>query len=257
MKMQENATFDTHPNDSVQQAPPNASDTSPQSESAETCTRSPALESQPRTMQSGIVNPQSKIESPQRQLTFEQKDFICKHVAAFKTYREVAELFLAEFPDSGFTFDQVLKRIKYYACDNRTRKWRFRIIAYRDQLNHNLANRFRLGNKYERLRHLEAMFHEALQPRLKRLFWYPARRRKDDKITYRRFKVYEKDFAAAAKILALIVKELDADSLEALDDPYMVHRRYEHPREFAAEVEAFEQQDPDASRDLDKTFGTI
>ena len=192
-----------------------------------------------------------------RQLTFDQKDFICKHIAAFKFYKEVAQLFLAEFPDSGFTFEQVLKRIKYYVCDNRTRKWRFRIVAYRSQLNHNLANRFRLGNKYERLRHLEAMFHEALQPRLKRLFWYPVRRRKDDKFTYRAVKIEERDLATAAKILSLIVKELAPESLEALDDPYMVQRMHQHPAQFAQELQAFEEQDPDASRDLDKTFGLV
>ncbi len=204
----------------------------------------------------GIPQSQQNPTEP-RELTFEQKDFICKHIAAFKTYKEVAELFIAEFPDSGFTFDQVLKRIKYYACDNRTRKWRFRTLAYRDMLNHNLANRFRLGNKYERLRHLEAMFREALQPRLNRLFWYPTRRRKDDKLTYRTIKVYGKDLASAAKILSLIIKELDPESLQANADPFMVRRQYEHPEEFAAELDAFENQDPDASRDLDKTFGLI
>jgi len=202
--------------------------------------------------------PEPQHTSPERrELTFEQKDFICKHIAAFKTYKEVAQLFLAEFPDSDFTFDQVLKRIKYYACDNRTRKWRFRILAYRKMLNHNLANRFRLGNKYERLRHLEAMFHKAFQPRLKRLFWHPTRRRKDDKLTYRAFKVYESDLSSATKILSLIVKELDPDSLEALEDPFMVQRCHKHTREFAAEIEAFEKQAPDASRDLDKTFALI
>jgi hypothetical protein len=207
--------------------------------------------------QSPIPNPQSEIRNPQYQLTFEQKDFMCKHIAAFKTYKEVAALLLEEFPDCPLTFEQVLKRIKYYACDNRTRKWRFRIIAYRNQLNHNLANRFRLGNKYVRLQHLETMFHEALQPRLKRIFWYPLRRSKDDKIIYKRVNVCSKDFGAAAKILSLISKELDKDSLEAIEDPFMVERSQRDSVAFDQEYQAFERSHPDASRDLDKTFGLI
>ena len=215
-----------------------------------------------KTQQSATQRAETATQTEQtpterKELTFEQKDFICKHIAAFETYKDVAELFLAEFPDSGLTFDQVLKRIKYYTCDNRTRKWRFRILEYRKMLNHNLANRFRLGNKCERLRHLEAMFHEALEPRVKRLFWYPTRRRKDDKIIYRTVKIYEKDLASAAKILSLIVKELDPESLEAPEDPFMLQRSHEHPEQFRAELEKFQNQDPDASRDLDKTIGLI
>jgi hypothetical protein len=196
---------------------------------------------------------------PAMQLTFEQKDFICKHIAAFKSYKHVAELFLQEFPDSGLSFDQVLKRIKYYTCDNRTRKWRFRIFAYRNQLNCNLLNRFAIANPYQRLRHLEALFHQALQPRVRQVFWYPARRAKDDKLTYRAIKIRQPDFASAAKILSLIYKELQLDPvrLEPVDDPYMVNRRYRDPQAFAHESEAFLSHDPDADRDLDKTFGAI
>ncbi len=196
-------------------------------------------------------------DEKQKNLTFEEKDFICKQVALFKSYKEVAELFLLEFPDAGFTLEQILKRIKYYACDNRTRKWRHRVVAYRDQLNHNLANRIRLANKYERLRHLEAMFHEAMQPRIKRLFWYPVRRRNADKVIYRALKVKERDIATAAKILRQIASELDYDCLKLIDDPYMVQRRYEDPKTFREDFEAYEKSDPEASRDLDKTFGLI
>ncbi len=278
MKSHQNATFDTHTDDSIQQAPPNANDTSSQCESAQPDTPSPKPQTQSPLPQSAITNPQSqianpqspishphsptaigqsKIENPQSQLTFEQKDFICKHIAAFKTYKEVAALLLEEFPDCPLTFEQVLKRIKYYACNNRTRKWRFRILAYRDQLNHNLANRFRLGNKYVRLQYLEAMLHEALQPRLKRVFWYPVRRSKDDKIIYKKVNICTKDFTAAAKILSLIAKELDKRSLEAIEDPFMVERSQRDSVAFHEEYLAFERSHPDATRDLDKTFGLI
>lgn len=198
-------------------------------------------------------------QDEQMRLSFEQKDFICKHIAAFKPHKQVADLFLQEFPSCGLTHDQVLTRIKYYSCDNRTRKWRFRIVAYRNQLNHNLLNRFRLANPYERLRHLEAMFHHALQPRIKRLFWYPARRPTDDKITYRTVRIKEPDLPSAARILSLIAKELrlDPDALLPLDDPYMLDRSHRDPQAFGEEFRAFQEQDPDASRDLDKTFGLI
>lgn len=101
------------------------------------------------------------------------------------------------------------------------------------------------------------MFHEALRPRPKGLFGYPTRRRKDDKLTYRVRKVYQPDFPPAAKVLSPIARELDLESLEALADPYMVKRSYANPEQFDAELEALSKQDPDASRDLDKTFGLI
>jgi len=212
---------------------------------------------QGQTETAQITGSAKQNAAERKELTFEQKDFICKQLAAFKSYKEVAGLFIVQFSDSGFTFEQVLKRIKYYACDNRTRKWRFRIQAYRSQLNHNLANRFRLANKYERLRQLEAMFLEAMQPRVKRLFWYPARRRNDDKIIYHAVKVKERDLATAAKILRQIAGELDYDCLKPLQDPYMIERRYQDPKAFAKELGAFEKSDPEASRDLDKSFGLI
>ncbi len=239
MKTQQNATETTQ--------------STPQTEQTATTPQPP--ETAAKASQSPSETPQSQSE--RRELTFEQKDFICKHIAAFKTYKEVASLFLEEFPDSCLTFEQVLKRIKYYACDNRTLKWRLRIHAYRDQLNHDLANRFPLANKYERLRRLEAMFHEALRPRLKRLFWYPLRRASDDKIIYRKVKVCEKDLAAAVRILSLFVKELDRESILPIYDPFMQKRSYAHAEEYDAELEAFRKQDPDATRDLDKTFAII
>lgn len=64
-------------------------------------------------------------------------------------------------------------------------------------------------------------------------------------IAHRAIKVYDKDFSA-------IAKELDPESLEPINDPYMLQQSYDHPQEFAAEVEAFEKQASAASRSSTK-----
>lgn len=180
-------------------------------------------------------------------LQFKHKDFICKQLALFKPYRQVARELLKESPEIPLSLDEAAIRVKYYACDNRTFKWRNRINEYRRMMEHDFSNRFRLANKHQRMIELERIFADAMTPKLRRVVWFPVSKGPKGDVTYGHKEVYERDLTAALTVLTHIAKSIDDLSLSLYAPPV----RPENPISYEEKIEKLRQY----LKNLDITFG--
>jgi len=142
-------------------------------------------------------------------LKFKHKDFICKQIALFKTHCQVAEELLKEFPELPLSLEQATSRVKHYACNKRTVKWLNRIIQYRQMMEYEFPNRYRLANKHQRMMELERIFADAMTPKLRRVIWFPVSKPPKGHITYGHKELHEPDLHTAINVLTTIPKELD------------------------------------------------
>ncbi len=143
-----------------------------------------------------------------QELTDEQKDFICRRLAQFIPHRKIAEALRAEWPELEISNAELIMRIKYYSSGKKAAKWQARIRIYRNLLNTDLQQRFALTNRFKRLRLLEKIVEQAMQPHLTNVHWYPDERDEQGRVTYRHEKVYRCDTASAIKAVSLIVQEI-------------------------------------------------
>ena len=152
-------------------------------------------------------------------LLFKHKDFICKQLALFKTHPQVARALLKQFPEIPLSLQKAMTRVKYYACDNRTYKWRNRINEYRRMMERDFRNRFRLTNKHQRIMELERIFADAMTRKLRRIIWFPLSKTPKGEIVYGHKEVHERDLSTAITVLGIIARQIDDLCLSRYDFP--------------------------------------
>ncbi len=160
-----------------------------------------------------------------QELNDKQKNLICKLLAQFIPHRKIAAVLREKWPELEVPKKDIIDRIKYYSSSKTAAKWQERIRMYRNMLNCDLQNRFALTNRFKRLRLLEKIVEQAMQPHLTSVHWYPDERDEQGKVIYHHEKVYRCDTASAIKAVSLIVQEIKGLSgtgpayLSAMPDP--------------------------------------
>ena len=156
-----------------------------------------------------MTNSETSSSQSNGKLTDEQADFICRKIAAFCHYRGIACMFLSEFPDSQFTGEQIFNKIRYMASAAKKDKWRKKIEEYRSEIESEPLTRFAVGNRFERMKTYQRLLDDALEPRIRRILWYPAVREPSGTIRYEKEEIIEPNYNAAFRALYLAAREIE------------------------------------------------
>ena len=148
-------------------------------------------------------------------LTNEQKDFICRKIAAFMRIRDIIDVFQSEFTESKLNQQELYNKIHHIGTTKRTDKWRKKIEAYRLELRKKPLNRFAVANTFERLRILQRLIDIAIEPNIRRVLWYPVTKDPDGTIHYAKEEIWEPNYHAALRAITLVHRELRQSSLNS------------------------------------------
>ena len=163
------------------------------------------------------MNTNTETSSSQltEKLTNEQKDFICRKIAAFMRIGDIIDVFQSEFTESKLTQQELYNKIRHIGTTKRTEKWRKKIEAYRLELRKKPLSRFAVANTFERLRILQRLIDIAIEPNIRRVLWYPVTKDPDGTIHYAKEEIWEPNYHAALRALYLVNRELEKNGVRS------------------------------------------
>ncbi len=161
-----------------------------------------------------MTNSETSSSQSNGKLTDEQADFICRKIAAFCHYRGIACMFLTEFPDTPLTGQQIFNKVRYMAAAAKNDKWRKKIEEYRTEIESEPLTRFAVGNRFERMKTYQRLLDDALEPRIRRILWYPAVREPSGITHYEKEEIIEPNYNAAYRALLLATREIEKSQNE-------------------------------------------